>query len=79
MDAATTVAATAAIIAVGEWSKPVRKLGIKNVVGFMVLAVGLSVMENANAEFASKMGALVLVSALFIYAVPITKKLGFAK
>lgn len=79
MDTTTSVVATAAVVTVGEWSKPDKRFGIKRVVGFMMLAILLAAMEAANQKFARQFAALLLVGALFTYAIPISKKLGFTK
>lgn len=79
MDTTTSVVATAVVVSVGEWSKPDRKFSIRNVVGFMMLAIFLAALEAGNEKFARQFAALILVSALFVYAIPISKKLGFTK
>ena len=79
MDTTTSVVLAVIITAVGEWSKPDGKLSVKLVIGMMVLALFLSAMESANADFAKKFAMLILVGAIFVNVIPITKKLGFTK
>jgi hypothetical protein len=79
MDTTTSVVITVVIVAVGQWSKKDGKLSIKLVIGMMALTLMLSAIENSNEKFARQFAALILVAALLIYLVPITKKLGLNK
>lgn len=79
MDTTTSVVLAVIITAVGEWSKDDGKVSIKLVVGMMVLALFLSAMDSANSELARKFALLILVGAVFVNAIPISKKLGFSK
>lgn len=79
MDTTTSVVATSVVVLAGEWAKHDKGPSIKLVVGGMVLAVFLSVMSQSNDKLASQFATLILVGAVFNYAIPITKKLGFSK
>lgn len=76
MDATTTAVTTGLVVTVGRWTQG-KGLEANVVIGAGVFAIGLSAISNSQPEFASKVGMLVLVSALLIYTVPITKSLGF--
>lgn len=79
MDTTNSVVLTVVIVSVGQWAKKDGKISIKLVVGMMVLAIMLSALEQGNEKLARQFAALILVGAVLVYAVPITKKLGFAK
>jgi len=79
MDTTTSVVLTVVIVSVGQWAKKDGSISIKLVVGMMVLAIMLSALESGNEKLAKQFAALILVGAVLVYAVPITKKLGFAK
>lgn len=79
MDTTTAVVATGIVVFAGQWAKKDEGPSIKLVVGGTVLAVMLSVMSQADEKLASQFAVLILVSALLLYAVPIAKKLGYAK
>lgn len=79
MDTTTSVVLTVVIVSVGQWAKKEGSISIKLVVGMMVLAIMLSALESGNEKLAKQFAALILVGAVLVYAVPITKKLGFAK
>jgi len=79
MDTTTSTVAAVLIVTVGQWSKKDGKVSIKLVVGMMVLVIMLSLLSSANEKLAKQFSALMLVGAVFTYAIPITKKLGFAK
>lgn len=75
MDASTSAVLTGTVVTVGRWSQG-KGLEAKVVIGAGVLAIGLSALASSNADFAGKFGTLILVGALFTYAVPIAKALG---
>lgn len=79
MDTTTSVVAAVVVTAVGEWAKPDGHVSVKLVVGMMVLSVFLSTMASANEELAKRFAMLILVGAVFVNAIPISKKLGFSK
>lgn len=74
----TTVLATAGITALGLWSVD-KKVTMKFVVGSGIYAVGLAIAGEANPEFAAKLGLLVFVTSLLIYAPSVAQKLGLVK
>lgn len=77
MDTTTAVVATGVVVFAGQWAKKDEGPSIKIVVGGMVLAVILSAMSQGNDKLASQFATLVLVSALLMYVVPITKALKY--
>lgn len=74
----TTVLATAGITALGLWSVD-KKISMKFVVGSGVYAAGLAIVGEANPEFAAKLGLLVFITALLVYAPSVAVKLGLVK
>jgi hypothetical protein len=76
MSTTNTVVLTGVVVALGRWAqgKPVE---FRMAIGALVLALFLAAMDDASPKLASQFGALVLVTALLIYAVPIAQKLGY--
>lgn len=79
MDTTTLTVLSVVIVTVGQWSKKDGKVSIKLVVGGMVLAIMLAAMDSANEKLARQFAALILVTVLLTYMIPIAKKLGFTK
>lgn len=79
MDTTTAVVLTGVVVFTGQWAKKNEGPSIKLVVGGMVLAVMLSAMSQSNEKLASQFAVLILVTALLMYARPISKKLGYSK
>lgn len=75
MDVTTSVVATGVTVTVGRWSQD-KDIPFRIFVGFGFVAIFLSVMSSGNQKLAEAFGALILVSALLYYAVPISKKIG---
>lgn len=72
----TTVATgTVFVVIVGQWSKG-SLVPIKVIVGGTVYILLMSFFDEANPQLAHLFGILVLVTALFLYAVPIFQGLG---
>jgi hypothetical protein len=78
MDATNATVLTGVIVVLGEWADG-SGIKMRTVVGGTVLAIGLSVLEEANAELASKFATLVVISAAFMYAPGIMYKAGMIK
>ena len=78
MQVETAVVGTGLVVAVGRWAEK-KPLTISQFVGVGVLAIGLTILEDIDALFASKFAALIFVAALMYYLVPITKRLGWTK
>jgi hypothetical protein len=74
----TSVAATAGIVALGQWSQD-KKIGVPFIVGTGIFAVGLAILGEADAEFAAQVGLLVMITAFLIYASDVSLKLGLRK
>ena len=79
MDTTTSVVLTGVVVLTGQWAKKDEGPSIKLVVGGMVLAVMLSALSQSNEKLASQFAVLILVTALLMYARPISKKLGYSK
>lgn len=80
MDTTSSTVAAVIIVVVGQWAKDKENsVSIKLVVGMMVLVLMLSMLSSANEKFAQQLSALILVGAVFTYAMPIVKKLGLTK
>lgn len=79
MDTTTSTILAVVIVTVGQWAKKDGKVSIKLVVGMMVLVLMLSGLEAGNEKLAKQFAALILVSALLMNVIPISKKLGFTK
>lgn len=79
MDTTTSTVAAVVIVTVGQWAQKDGTISIKLVVGMMVLVLMMSILGAANEQLAKQFSLLILVGAVFTYAIPITKKLGFTK
>ena len=77
MDSTTAVVTTGVIVTVGRWTEG-KGLEANVVIGAAIYALFLSAIGSSQPKFAGQMATLTLVGALFIYAVPIAKKMGFA-
>lgn len=78
MDTTTSVIATGVVVTTGRWAQE-KQLNMKMFVGFGAVAIFLAVMQSGNEKLAEQFAALILVSAVLIYGVPIGKKLGGLK
>jgi hypothetical protein len=74
MNTTTTVVGTGIVVAAGRWSQG-KGVEMRTFVGVGVLAIFLAIMGEGNAKLAQQFGALVLVAAVLIYAIPISKGL----
>lgn len=79
MDTTSSVVLSSVIVVVGQWAKKDGKISIKLVVGMMFLILMLSALNASNEKFAKQFATLILVGAVFTYALPIIKKLGLTK
>jgi predicted Na+-dependent transporter len=75
MSATNSVVATAAIVAAGKWAND-ESISIRLVVGGVFLALGLTMMENANPLLGKRFATLLLVTAAFLYVPLIAYKAG---
>ena len=71
----TTVLATAGVVALGIWAND-KTISMKYVVGTGMYAAGLSIVGEANPDFAAKVGLLVFVTAILVYGPAVAAKLG---
>ena len=74
-DITNTVFATGAIVVVGRWASN-ESLNVKIVTGGMFLALMLTAIANANANFAGLFADFLLVAAIFTYGLPIATLIG---
>lgn len=79
MDTTTAAFGTAVIVTAGQWAKEGKGPSIKVIVGMLFLAYFLTFIGAGNPKIASQFAVLILVGAVLVYAVPITKKLGLTK
>ena len=74
MNTTTSVVATGLVVSAGRWSQG-KGVDIKTFIGVGVLAIFLAIIGEGNAKLAQQFGALILVAAVLIYAIPISKGL----
>jgi hypothetical protein len=79
IDTTTSAVATGVIVTVGQWAKEDKGPSIKVIVGMLFLAYFLTLLSAGNEKLGSQFAALILTGAIFVYAIPITKKLGLTK
>jgi len=78
MNATSLVIAAAIVVAVGTVVQD-KKFDIKAAFAAAVVALFLSMLANVDEKLATLFAGAVLLTALYMYAVPISKKLGFTK
>lgn len=78
MNSTSSVVLTGVVVGAGRWAND-KPITITVVVSVTFLAIILAVMSEADADFGSKMGLLVLVAAVFTYGPAIVKKAGLVK
>jgi hypothetical protein len=76
MDTTTSVAATTVVVIAGRWAQD-KPITVNVAVGAGVLAISLAILDNVNAPLAQKFSLAVLITALFVYAVPLATKTGY--
>lgn len=69
---------TGAVVTLGTWAKG-KTIGIKQVVGVVVLAVSLAIIDQANSELAGAFGLLVVLAVVLAYGQAIATKTGLTK
>jgi hypothetical protein len=70
MNPVTSVFLSGGVVALGHVVQG-KSIPMRVFVGTGILAVGLSALAEGNAKFASQFGLLVLVGAIFMYAIPL--------
>lgn len=73
MDTTTSIVGTSIVVTIGRWADE-KQLDMRMFVGLAFVAIFLSIMENSNAKLAQQFGSLILISAILIYAIPISNK-----
>lgn len=76
MNTTATALLIGTVVVVGKWSEEKPPDYVRLAIGSTVLAVSLSVMSSSNEQLAKQFATLILVGALFRYAIPISKKSG---
>lgn len=61
------VVGTAAIVTVGKWVSDDEEMDAGVVVGGVILALSLALIEQANPQLAKRFAVLILVVAMFMY------------
>lgn len=69
---------TIAVVGVGKIVKG-DGFDVKTFMGGAIMALFLSALENIDQQLAQLFAGGILLTALYIYAIPITEKLGFKK
>jgi len=69
---------TGIVVVAGRWAQG-KPLDIKIGIGLGVYALALAAITAGNPKLASQFSTLVLVSALFLFAIPVSDKLGLLK
>lgn len=69
------VIGTGIIVLGGRWSTG-KAIDVRAAIGIGVYALAIAGIAAANPKLASQFASLVLISAGFIYAVPVATKLG---
>lgn len=72
---ATTVLATAGVVALGVWAEE-QKVTVKFIVGTGVYAAALAILGEVNDKFAAQVGLLVFVTAVLFYGPKALQALG---
>lgn len=72
---ATVATGTVFVVIVGQWSKGTL-VPIRVIVGGTVYILLMSFLDEAEPKLARLFGILVLITAVFLYAVPIFQGLG---
>lgn len=78
MDTTTSLVLTGGVVALGQWSQK-KSVSIRMFVGIGFVAIILAALNNANPKLASQFAALILVAALLMNVIPISKAFGFTK
>lgn len=78
MNVGTTILLAGTIVVVGKWAND-QHIDARTVIMIVVLALGVTIVDDINAELGHAFGLLVLVSATFGYGPFIFKKLGWMK
>lgn len=78
MNSVSAALITGALIVAGKWASG-KAPNLDNAVGVAGIAVGLSLMDQANPKLASAFGWLIVLSVAIVYIPRITKATGLAK
>lgn len=78
MDTTNAAVLTGVVVTTGRWAEN-QKLEMRVVVGSAFLALGLAALSSVNDKLARNFGVLILVAAVFRYALPIIQKTGIVK
>jgi hypothetical protein len=86
MDTTTETLLTGAIVIIGKWVQPADPkhpekghVTAQNIIGIIGAAVLLSLLSEATEKLARGIGGIMLLTAVFTYAVPILRRVGLIK
>lgn len=74
----TAVIGTGLVVTLGTWAEG-KTLSVKPVVGGTFLALALTGIAAGSPDLAGRLALLILLVAMFRYALPILKKAGLTK
>jgi len=77
MDAATTTLLAGSVVVIGRWVED-KPINARVIIGIVGSALGVTLIAEGNTELGNAFGALLLVTVLFRYGLPILTKLGLA-
>jgi len=69
------VIGTGIIVLAGRWAND-KPIDVKTAIGIGVYALGIAGLAATNEKLASQFATLVLISAGFLYVIPLASKLG---
>lgn len=75
MDTTTEMLLAGSIIVIGRWTQN-KGINARTIIGIVGSAVFLSLIGQADDQLAKAFGGIVLISAVFMYGVPILQKVG---
>lgn len=77
MNTTTSALLTVGLVAGGKWAND-KPLDFRLIIGTTGMVLGLAILSETAPEIAEKLGALVLITACFLYLPAIVKKTGIA-
>lgn len=78
MNATSAAVLTGLIVVAGNWSQG-KPMTMRIAIGIVAMTLFLTILNESVPEVANKLAVLVVVSAVFLYGMPIAKKAGLIK
>lgn len=78
MDTTTSTLLAGTLVIVGRWAQG-KPINVRIIIGLIGSAIFLSLIAEADDKLARNFGAMVLLTALFVYGVPVLQKTGLIK